>query len=38
VHNEWQRIHEVVVEESAPAGETVSFTAVDAPKAGMVLP
>lgn len=29
--SEWQRIHEVHVEESAPDGETVNFTAVSAP-------
>lgn len=29
---QWQRLHEVAVEESAPNGETVSFTAVDAPR------
>jgi len=28
---EWQRIHEVVVNESAPNGETVSFSAISAP-------
>jgi hypothetical protein len=34
---QWQRIHEVSVEESGPDGEKVSFTAVDAPKS-MVIP
>ena len=34
---QWQRLHEIVVEESAPAGETVTFTAVDAPSE-MVIP
>lgn len=28
---EWQRLHEIVVTESAPGGETVAFTAVSAP-------
>jgi len=29
---EWQRLNEIVVNESAPTGETVQFTAISAPK------
>jgi hypothetical protein len=36
--SEWQRLHEVRVEESAPKGETVSFTAVAAPGSVSDLP
>jgi hypothetical protein len=34
---EWQRLHEVVVEERAPNGETINFTAVSSP-GSMIIP
>ena len=36
--SEWQRISEVAVEESAPAGETVNFTVISAPSSIVDLP
>jgi hypothetical protein len=35
--SEWQRLHEIVVEESAPQGERIQFTAIAAP-GSMVIP